>query len=126
MAIPASNVAPGTGDARIAGLLQGSAWQFNGPRVITYSFSLNDAPGSSWTAELQTAVSQAFAVWSTVANITFAEAGSGTVVLTSSADIAMAPVGADLGDVNALGLGFFPPWPVGAASRSLWAATGVG
>ncbi|HWD22274.1 MAG TPA: M10 family metallopeptidase C-terminal domain-containing protein [Burkholderiales bacterium] len=82
-----------TGDARIDGLLQGGAWQFSGPALLTYSFSANTEPGdpvwSSYPA-LAAAFAAAATAWSNVANVAFAEAGTGSVITQSPADIAVA------------------------------------
>ena len=112
MATPTDNVVGLTGNSLIDGLVQGSAWQFGGGNhTLTYSLSLNDNPnGGSWTAQLANGARQALTDWSNVANISFAEVGSGTVYTQSTADIAIVLSGNDL-ETNApgvVGLGIFP------------------
>jgi hypothetical protein len=41
MAIPQGDVVALTGDARIDGLVQGSAWELGADRVLTYSLDQN-------------------------------------------------------------------------------------
>src|SRR5688500_17851082 len=112
MATPVSNAVGLSGDPRIDGLVQGSAWQFGaGPSVLTYSLSLNDTLtyGSFATdTRFADAVRSALAAWSNVANITFVESGSGTVFTSSTADIAFTLTGQDLEASGAAALGFFP------------------
>lgn len=115
MATPTDNVVALTGNPLIDGLVQGSAWQFgNGPRVITYSLSINDnAAGGTWGSQysLAFAVHRAFDAWAAVANVTFVETDSGSVYLSSTADIAVIPTGNELQQISEgmLGaLGFFP------------------
>jgi serralysin len=107
MAIPVSNAVGLSGDARIDGLVQGSAWRFvDGNHVITYSFSLDDTQPNAWPSWLRSEATDALAEWSKVAAIRFVEAGSDTVFTQSVADIALVAVGDDLED--AAGLGIFP------------------
>lgn len=106
MATPSSNVIALTGDPRIDGLLQGSAWAFNGsPRVLTYTLNINDTVdvgggplGGTWdqSPALAAAVASAFAAWSRVANITFQNVGVGGLYNQSNADIAVVLTGNEL------------------------------
>ncbi|HEX2827759.1 MAG TPA: FG-GAP-like repeat-containing protein [Burkholderiales bacterium] len=121
MATPVSNAVGLTGDSRIDGLVQGSKWQFSTANpIITYSLSNNDTANGSWNFSLSDAVRRAFAEWSNVANVAFIETGSGTVFTASTADIAVTPVGAELGD-DVGGIGIFPS---AAASDILLSETG--
>jgi Ca2+-binding RTX toxin-like protein len=90
VAIPVADNIPLTGDRRLDYLLQGSSWTFEGPRVLTYSFSLNDEPGNqpAWTSTQKTAFRQALTAWSNVADIRFVEEGTGSIITQSPADIA--------------------------------------
>ncbi len=110
MATPVSNSVSLTGNPSIDGLSQGSSWQFSGSRVLTYSFSINDNPsGGNWTASSSNAVAQAFTAWSNVANITFQQAGSGTVFTQSTADLAVTPSGDDIqSTLGGIGVAFSP------------------
>ena len=113
MATPVSNSIPLTGNPQIDGLVQGSSWQFGvGQHQLTYSFSLNDSvSGGPWTSTFTNAFAQALTAWSNVANISFVEAGSGTVFTQSSADIAATLTGNDLQSIGAVSLGIFPDPP---------------
>lgn len=124
MATPVSNSVPlltavnnnnGTlTDEFISGLAQGSAWQFAGPRVITYSLNLNDdgfggrGPGGDWTPQLVSVAAQAAAAWSNVANISFQQVSSGTYYFQSTADIAVTLTGNDFQSLGFVALGVFP------------------
>ena len=56
MAAPAANVELLTGDPRIDGLLQGSAWPFSGgPHTLTYSFSVDDLQPVAWPQSFRNA-----------------------------------------------------------------------
>ena len=107
MARPVSDSVRLTGDTRIDLVTQGSSWSFgDGPRVLTYSFSLTDeAYKPTWTGAQKTAFRQALAAWSDVANIKFVERGSGGVFLNSQANIA---VTLERTDISLRGLGIFP------------------
>ena len=108
MATPADSTVPFTGNPQIDALTQGSSWQFGaGPHVLTYSFSLNDNPvGGPWTSTLANPLRQVLAEWSNVANLSFLDSGSGTVVTQSTADMAITLTGNQLGAAS--GLGIFP------------------
>ncbi|RPI46281.1 MAG: hypothetical protein EHM59_07880, partial [Betaproteobacteria bacterium] len=113
MATPVANTHPLTGDARIDGLVQGSSWQFGaGPRVLTYQLTINDSSiGGSWDQypALVTAMGQAFAEWSKVANIGFQSLGTGGVFYSATADMAVTLTGNELSDgLGAASLGIFP------------------
>lgn len=112
MATPVDNAVPLTGNPLIDGLTQGSAWQFSGPRVLTYSFSLYDVGAEyAWTPTWRNAIRQALEEWSNVADITFSEVGSGTDFTVSPADIAFSLSGRDLSEGSITGLlaaGIFP------------------
>lgn len=111
MATALENHAPRTGNLLIDGLLQGGVWQFSGPQVLTYSFSINDTPGMqpAWTPELKAGVVRGLAAWSAVANLTFVESGSGTVYSQSSADLAVTLTGSELQrEYGAVGMAMFP------------------
>src|SRR5687768_14348822 len=97
MATATTNAVPLSGEPVIDGLVQGSRWQFGtGPRVVTYSLSLNDGPNGAWSQELRDMYRAAFAEWAKVIDVSFVEVGSGTVFNQSTADIAVTPVGQDL------------------------------
>lgn len=115
MATPVANSIPLSGNPFIDGLTQGSSWQFAaGPRVITYSLSINDTPdaagqplGGTWSANpaLHDAVDRAFAAWASVANVTFQKISIGDVYSQSPADIAVVLTGNELGaEINAVGI----------------------
>ena len=117
MATPVANAIGLTGNPFIDGLTQGSAWQFGGgPRVITYSLSVNDTVddsgrplGGTWAQSpaLQDAVERAFALWANVADITFQRISVDGVFSQSPADIAVVLTGNELGD-EFLAVGIFP------------------
>ena len=111
MATPLGNSIPLTGNPLVDGLTDGSSWQLDGARLITFSLSLNDDPsGGAWTLNLANAARAAFSAWSNVANVSFQEVGSGTVFTSSSADIAATLTGSDLHRIfgNAIGIGIYP------------------
>lgn len=123
MATPVANAVGLTGDPRVDGLLQGSAWMFSGPAVLTYSFNTNfdytaqgtpvPAPGGDWSsnAPLQAAMELVLARWAAVANLNFAysAADSGGFAFASSADMAIVLTGSDLQQTfTAVAVGFFP------------------
>jgi len=112
MATPLDNLVPLTGNSLIDGLTWGSAWQFeDASHVLTYSLSLNDNPnGGAWNQTQADAVRRALAAWSSVANITFVETGSGTVYLDSPADLAFILTGNELHMQGLAALGI-PPSP---------------
>jgi serralysin len=102
-------------DEFIAGLVQGGAWSFGGgPQALTYSFSLPDGVfftpgGGAWTPALTGAVVRALDAWSHVANISFAESGSGGIFASSTADLALTLTGEQLlNEHGAVALGFIP------------------
>ncbi len=98
MATPTDNIVPLTGNALIDGLTWGAAWDFaGGAHTLTYSLSLNDNPnGGAWSQAQAGAVRNALAAWSSVANITFVESGSGGVYVSSPADLAFILTGDEL------------------------------
>ena len=111
VALPAIDGGNGTiADEAINGLVQGSSWQFGGgPRVLTYSFNLNDGPGGAFTSSFIDAVNRALVEWSNVANINFRNVASGTLYFESQADIAFTLTGDDLQlGLGAIGLAIFP------------------
>jgi len=127
MATPVSNSIPPTGNQFVDGLVQGSSWQFDGgPRVLTYSFSLEDNPpfATPWFPVHTNAFSQALTAWSNVANITFVQQGSGTLFTNSTADLALTLTGNELIADGVVGLGLFPdPTFVNSLSpdiRTVW------
>ena len=119
-------------DEYINGLVQGGAWRTGSlvsspiSHTLTYSFNINDdgtypdgpaAPGAggTWGASpaMQTAVTQALAAWSNVANITFTPqaVNPNEYYFQSTADLAFTLTGDDFnvdGQWFALALGFFP------------------
>ena len=113
MPTPTENAVALTGKSLIDGLTQGGRWDFGGgPRVLTYSFSLNDtANGGAWSARLDmmNQVRVALDAWASVANISFTEFGSGGVFLTSAADMAITLTGNRMFNAfGAVGLSVFP------------------
>jgi Ca2+-binding RTX toxin-like protein len=92
MAIPTDNTVPLTGEPFIDGLTLGCSWVFPGSRVLTYSFSIYDDPAfqRAWDAAWQDGFAQAFQAWANVANISFRQSGSGTLLSQSPADHALA------------------------------------
>src|SRR5688500_8908825 len=93
MATAAGDSVALTGDDFIDGLTQGGSWTFAGPQTLTYSFSFNTEPEEPvWAdyAALAQAFTQATSAWASVANITFVQADSGSVITQSAADIAVA------------------------------------
>jgi Ca2+-binding RTX toxin-like protein len=114
MATPVSDAVPLDDDEFISGLVQGSAWQFSGAPILTYSLNINDdgfgnpGPGGNWTPELSAAVAQAFQAWSNVANLTFQQVTSGTYYYESTADISITLTGDELQQSGLLALGIFP------------------
>jgi hypothetical protein len=109
-ATPSSNAIPLTGTATLDGLIQGSAWQFSGARVLTYSF--NDIReeglilGGAWTDATKDAVREALLVWQAVANVHFVEIPGSDTIEHNTANIAFGHTGSSL--YPAAGLGFFP------------------
>src|SRR5258706_9480204 len=100
-------------------LVQDSSRQFgDGPRVLTYSFSVYDDPAYAWTAQLKNAFLQALDSWSNVANLSFVEAGSGTVFLASTADLAATLSGTDLHEAGLAALTFLPDADAADALRA--------
>jgi len=96
-------------DEFINGLVQGGSWQFAGPQTLTYSFSLNTEPDDpSWSgySALRAAVVTALDAWAAVANISFVEFDSGSVITQSGADLAFALE--DFNEPSVLGMGLFP------------------
>src|SRR6185503_13486072 len=76
---------------------------------LTYSFDQNfDGPSQDWTADWMNAVTSAFNVWSTYANIHFVQVGTPNAVMQhqSTADIAIS-LGPDAASTVA-GIGVFP------------------
>ena len=113
MPTPTENAVALTGTKGIDGLLQGSRWDFgSGPRVLTYSFSINDTSnGGAWSAraDMMSQVRVALDAWASVANISFTEVGSGGVFLPSTADMAITLTGNRmLNAFGAVGLAVFP------------------
>jgi hypothetical protein len=130
--LPAINSNNGTlTDEAINGLVQGGSWQFgSGPRILTFSFNINDdrdalgniipGPGGAWTPALIDAVNRALGEWSKVANINFQNIASGNYYFQSSADLALTLTGNDLqAAVGAVGLGVFPDPDYAAGLRDL-------
>lgn len=110
MATPVSESIGLTGNPFIDGLTQGGAWQA-ADHQLTYSFSINDTIGNqpSWTPALKQAVVNALGVWSSVANLSFVEVGSGTVFTQSLADLAITLTGSELqANSDTVGIGLFP------------------
>jgi Ca2+-binding RTX toxin-like protein len=109
-ATPVSNAIPITGTATLDGLIQGSAWQFSGSRVLTYSFNAVTEEGVNlggpWTEAQKDAVREALLGWEAVANISFVEVPGSTTIENNTANIAFGHVGNFL--YPAAGLGIFP------------------
>ena len=109
-ATPASNVIPLTGTATLDGLIQGSAWQFSGAKVLTYSFNEVTDEGANlggpWTETQKDAVREALLAWEAVANISFFEIPGSATIENNTANIAFGHVGDFL--YPAAGLGIFP------------------
>src|SRR5437016_11927105 len=115
MAAPAANVELLTGDPRIDGLLQGSAWTFSGgPHTLTYSFSVDDLQPVAWPQSFRNAFVLALTGWSNVADLTFVESDSGSVFTASQADLAGDLTGAQLRRAfgTAIGQAEFPDPPL--------------
>lgn len=114
MATPSDNSIISSTDpiygAFVNGLIEGASWTFPGPRVITYSLNHTVYEGTafSWTSTYSSAISQAFSAWSAVANIQFTQLSSGYYSSDSAADIAIAPAGQILNDLDAAAIGVFP------------------
>jgi hypothetical protein len=113
MATPAGYVVPSDGDVFVAGLAQGSRWDFGGgPRVLTYSLH-SDELSAPFAAGWRDVVARALAAWSDVADIRFAEIEGGEDARASPADLAIS-LWWDEGAWWA-GTGYPPdPWAVGA------------
>ena len=105
MANPLGDAVSTTTDSTLNLLLQGGKWDST---VLTYSFSSDDEPSSTWTPALKNAVRYAFTQWSAVSNLTFEEIAPNSDVDTSPADIAMLPTGTLLGRLGAVAIGVFP------------------
>ncbi len=109
-AIPTSSLFPLSGTPELDGLIQGSAWQFSGPRVLTYSFnSVVDEGltlGGVWTNAEKDALREALLAWETVANIHFVEIPGSDSIENNTADIAFGHTGSWLSPVA--GMGIFP------------------
>ncbi len=109
-ATPVSNAIPLTGTATLDGLIQGSAWQFSGARVLTYSFNAVTDTGANlggpWTETQQDAIREALLAWEVVANISFVEIPGSDTIEHNTADLAFGHVGSFL--YPAAGLGLFP------------------
>jgi hypothetical protein len=110
-ATPVSNAIPLTGTATLDGLIQGSAWQFSGARVLTYSFNdvIDEGTtnlGGPWTETQKDAVREALLAWETVANVSFFEIPGSITIENNTANIAFGHVGDFL--YPAAGLGIFP------------------
>ncbi|MBI4989460.1 MAG: hypothetical protein HZC23_11625 [Rhodocyclales bacterium] len=75
-------------DEAIRGLLQGGSWQFSGSHLLTYALH-TDTPTYTWTAGHISAVAQAFAAWSAVADIQFQSVTTGATAQFSPADLAI-------------------------------------
>jgi serralysin len=124
MATPVADAIPETGNLQLDGLVQGGQWQFGGgPRVLTYSFSIETELGIPWTEAFKDAVQLALAQYAAVADISFEEVAPDSDVDFSPADMAFALTGNTLSQLTggAIGLGFFPD-PV--ASDALLASIG--
>lgn len=107
---PASNVVPRR-TATLDGLIQGSAWQFSGARVLSYSFNnvIDEGTttlGGPWTETQKDAVREALLAWEVVANISFVEKPGSVTIENNTANIAFGHVGDFL--YPAAGLGIFP------------------
>ncbi len=109
-ATPVSNAIALTGTATLDGLIQGSAWQFSGARVLTYSFNavIEDGfvAGGPWSDAAKDAIREALLTWEAVANISFVEVPGSTNISDNSANIAFGHTGSYL--YPAAGLGVFP------------------
>ena len=109
-ATPVSNAIPLTGTATLDGLIQGSAWQFSGARVLTYSFNAVTDEGANlggpWTETQKDAVREALLAWEAVANISFFEIPGSDTIENNTANLAFGHVGDFL--YPAAGLGIFP------------------
>jgi Ca2+-binding RTX toxin-like protein len=109
-AIPTSNIYPLTGTPELDGLTQGSAWQFTGARVLTYSFNNVVEEGMTlggvWTDGQKDALREALLAWETVANIHFVEIPGSDTIENNTANIAFGHTGSWLSP--AIGLGVFP------------------
>ena len=91
MAIPTDNTVPLTGEPFIDGLTLGCSWVFPGPPLLTYSFSIYDDPSfrASWTSSWRGGFTQALQSWANIANLSFQQSGSGTLLSQSVADLAL-------------------------------------
>lgn len=110
-ATPVDNAISLTGTATLDGLIQGSAWQFSGAHVLTYSFNDfldedNTTFGGPWTEQQKDAVREALLAWQAVADISFVEMPGSDTIEHNTADLAFGHVGDAL--YPAAGLGFFP------------------
>ncbi len=109
-ATPVANAFPLSGTATLDGLTQGSAWQFSGPRVLTYSFNdISEAGmnlGGPWTEAQKDAVREALLAWEVVANISFVEIPGSDTIENNTANIAIGHAGSYF--YPAAGLGVFP------------------
>ncbi len=107
MATPVKDSVPLTGNPLIDGLVQGSSWQFSGPRNLTYS--LHELGEGTVTPAFTAAIQNSFAAWAAVANVTFTQISSGTNAYQSTADLAITLTGDELvNEFGALGIGVFP------------------
>ena len=109
MAYPLGDSVPLTGDPRIDVVTQGGSWGFGGgPHVLTYSF--NTVPGgAAWSADAQSAVTEALSAWAAVANVSFSQLGSGGDISQSAADLAFGLSNGELlNKADAVGVAGFP------------------
>jgi hypothetical protein len=124
MATPTAQFLGLTGDVRIDGLTQGSAWTFgSGQRVITYSLDLTGYQVSSWTQGRIAAIDQVFQAFSTFIDVQFQRVGTtfGSQAL-SNADLAIGLAGNYNYTSSALGitsLGVFPDPTFAGLVRSI-------
>ncbi|MCC7101425.1 MAG: M10 family metallopeptidase C-terminal domain-containing protein [Rubrivivax sp.] len=86
-------------DEAIRGLLQGGAWHFDGPRLLTYSLHADMTLPRGWAAPMA-AMDQAFAAWSAVANIRFRQIAGPRDYRHTPADLAIV-VSRDLSGIAA-------------------------
>jgi serralysin len=84
---PSANPAS-THDEAVSGLLQGGAWHFSGPPLLTYSLHADMALPPGWLGPMA-AMDQAFAAWSAVANVRFRQIAGPKDYRLASADLAI-------------------------------------
>lgn len=118
MAIATAGAVTVSGDALLDGLHQGSAWQLDADRTITYSL-WNSGLGT-WDASRAALVDFAFGLWEAVIDVEFVRVAPGGTAHDNTSDISLSFAAGSIFANGATAIGLFPD--PGAASATLTAA----